>query len=296
MAGLLLVAAPVYARTDTLAVLYPEVDEPYLSVFRSIAKGVGQGSTSTIKEYRLRKDEAPESVRQWLKDEKVDAAVSLGSRGYKLALALNGGLPTVVGGLPITPDGVPGISLVPAPESVMTHLQSLVPGVKTVHLVHGPQSAWLIPLIEQALAKRGLVLDVRAADSLQGAARQYAELLPRLSGAEHALWLLADPFSVDEQALLPLVLKAAWDQGFVLFSSTPAHLKRGALFTLIPDNTAMGESLARLLAEVRLNPGQKTVLPAERLGLAVNLRTAGHLGLNFSSELERSFQLVFPPR
>jgi putative ABC transport system substrate-binding protein len=296
LAGFLLALAPGLCRAETLAVLYPEVDEPYLSVFRSIARGVEQGSDARVLEYRLRKDEPPEAVSSWLRSQKVDGAVSLGTRGYKLALSLGSQLPTVVGGLPIAPNGVSGVSLVPAPEAVLGQLKGLAPGVSRVHLVYGPGSEWLIPLARTAAEARGLTLDARRAASLSEAARIYAELLPRLRGVADALWLLTDPVVTDDLAILPAVLKAAWSQGFVLFSSTPAHLKRGVLFTPLPDNAAMGERLARLLAEVRANPGLKAVLPAERVGLAVNLRTAGHLGLSFSAAQERAFQVVFPPR
>lgn len=292
---MLLVLASLPLEAETLAVLYPEVEEPYLSVFRAIAAGVARGNDGEVKLYRLARDSQVDEIRAWLKQEKIDAAVSLGNRGFQFAPAL-APLPVVLGGLPVQPGTLSGVSLVPDPGPLFESLRKLAPGVAIVHVVYGPSSAWLIPRAEAAAKALGLTLDARPVGDLKAAVLAYAEILKQAQGTGHGIWLAADPLSSNDQVVLPLVLKAAWDQSFVVFSSIPAHLKRGALFAAIPDNMAMGERLAALALDTVRHKGAPQVVPAAKLGLAVNLRTADHLELHFSPQQEREFQLVFPPR
>jgi putative ABC transport system substrate-binding protein len=100
---------------------------------------------------------------------------------------------------------------------------------------------------------------------------------------------------MDEQSLLPEVLRETWEKNFVVFSSNLDHVRKGALFSLYPDNFGMGRSLA-ILALKQIEPGSKleSVNLLRDLLVAVNLRTAEHLGLRFSSQTRREFAMVFP--
>jgi putative ABC transport system substrate-binding protein len=114
--------------------------------------------------------------------------------------------------------------------------------------------------------------------------------------APEALWVPQDESVLDENSLLPVLLKEAWDRNLVLFSSTPEYVKKGALFSLYPDNTGMGRSLAALALQQAQEPRPKgsALLPLRDLLIAVNLRTAEHLGLRFPGQEMRKFDLVFP--
>ena len=73
-------------------------------------------------------------------------------------------------------------------------------------------------------------------------------------------------------------------------------MRKGALFSLYPDNVGMGRSLAALALQQMQGGPNKTasIKPLRDLLLAVNLRTAEHLGLQFSNQTQREFGLVFP--
>jgi len=93
-----------------------------------------------------------------------------------------------------------------------------------------------------------------------------------------------------------MLLQKAWDRDLAIISNKPAHAKRGALFAMYPDNRGLGQELALLLDHVNETAQQSEVLPLSRLNLAVNLRTAAHLGLNFTLRQQEDFTLTFPPR
>jgi putative ABC transport system substrate-binding protein len=82
----------------------------------------------------------------------------------------------------------------------------------------------------------------------------------------------------------------------VVFSSSVAHVGRGVLFSLYPDNVALGRTLAAsALTRLAANgPPPRIVTPLQAVRVAVNVRTARHLGLAISRTEQQSFDLVFP--
>jgi len=133
------------------------------------------------------------------------------------------------------------------------------------------------------------------ARDLKSAVRIYQEILAEANPERDALWLPQDATTVEEGAVLPMVLQEAWGRRLPVFSSSFGHVKRGVLFSLYPDNMGLGKNLANS-ALGRLSAGDSVgrgVTPLKDVQTAVNLRTAKHLGLNFSSQQQRGFDLVF---
>jgi putative ABC transport system substrate-binding protein len=91
-----------------------------------------------------------------------------------------------------------------------------------------------------------------------------------------------------------LVLQESWSQDIAVFSSNFVHVRRGVLFSLYPDNVALGKSLAGLAQGMLVsgNDGTHGMLPLRDVQSAVNLRTAQHLGINPARQ--QGFDLIFP--
>lgn len=109
-----------------------------------------------------------------------------------------------------------------------------------------------------------------------------------------ALWLPQDTTTVEESSVLPLVLEGAWNRSLAVFSSSVAHVKRGALFSLYPNNLALGRQLAASALNYPVGGSPSaSVSPLKDALLAVNVRTASHLGMAVSS-VPNGIDLVFP--
>ena len=100
---------------------------------------------------------------------------------------------------------------------------------------------------------------------------------------------------MEEGSVLPLVLQESWNRSLAVFSSSFGHVRRGVLFSLYPDNVELGKSLAGLALGILAsgNHGGRGMMPLRDVRIAVNLRTAQHLGLDLSRQ-QQSFDLVFP--
>ena len=290
------------ARLPLIAVIYPELDEPYREVFASIIEGIQEQSKEATKLYPLRKDYDRSELYESINSQHVAAIIALGRTGFAAAKHWQGKVPIIVGALLLTPDkserGVAGISLAADPVKLLGRLKGLIPTVKRVHVVYSPaNSEWLVQIARDASKEFNLQLRAYKSKDIKNSALIYRDILSKSHPREDAIWLLPDPVAVDNRISLPLLLRETWNDNVLLISSNPYQVKRGALFALFPDNKLMGKSLAKMaesyLGDDVVNMNNK-VVPLEDLQAAINVRTAEHIGLVLSSEQRKDYALVFP--
>ncbi|QID16476.1 hypothetical protein G3580_01855 [Nitrogeniibacter mangrovi] len=288
-------------RNGQIAVLYPDLGEPYRSVFRQILSGIEASAPGRIVPVALDAAMTPDALRSRLEQQSVAAVIALGRHGLQAASALPDTVP-VVGGAVLAPpsDGPPTgtmISLAPDPRLLLAHLKRLAPSVKRVFTVYSSrQNAWLIAIAQQAAKAHGIELVPLETDDLRAALQRFHDIAAEARSGTDAIWLPQDNTVLDDQVILPFILQQAWDRSLIVFSSTLAHVRRGALFALYPDNTDMGHQLAAAALELLDGRGKpRAVQPLHEVRLALNTRTAGHLGLNLET-IEKDVALLFPVR
>ncbi len=297
---LLLAAQPWgYAEGKRIGVLYPEIREPYRGIFANIVAGVRETGLGAVEEYVLTETSESRRIDAWLESEAIDVVIALGRRGLVAARERSAAIPVVAGAVLVGPgpetQGLAGVSLSPDPERLLEMLGSLAPSVRRVSVVFNPAtSQWLIDRARAAAESLRLEFRPYAAGDLRSAAERYSQIFDASYLGQDAIWLPQDPATVDERAILPLILRESWNRNIAVFSSNPSHVPRGALFSLYPDNRAMGRTLALMAAEQ--TDGAASIEPLRDLRIAVNLRTAEHLGLELSKRQRREFDLVFPPQ
>lgn len=283
----------------SLAVLYPDMGEPYRSIFAKIIEGIESKSRMSVISMPIGPKLETGDLNAQLKRNGVKVVVALGRQAVKLASGLDREIAVVVGGVLNIPESesrsMTGVSLMPDPVLLFSRLKSLLPGVKRVIVVYDPKNNdWLIKLAREAAKQQGLELVTYEARDLASAAHQY-EVAFANADKRDALWLPQDSTTVEEGSILPLVLRESWNRGVPFFSSSFLHAKKGALFALYPNNLELGQSLA-LAAQVAVSgDGRKSGVSLLREVLvAVNLRTASHIGLNIDYQSQRSFDSIFP--
>ena len=283
----------------SIAVIYPDLGEPFRSVFATIIEGVEDRLHGRVTSFAAGNNAGPADFAEDIRRKEIKVLIGLGRSGMRVAAGLTNDLGVVVGCVVSVQEneakGFPVHTLAPDPVLLLQRLRKLMPAVKRVHVIFDPRlNAWLIRLARDAARAEGMELLPYEAVDQAAALRLYAQVLAAADPARDALWLAQDSTTVDDNAVLPLVLKEGWNRGLAVFSSNVSHVKRGALFSLYPDNLELGRSLAnaavRSLGSPRPAPG---VQPLRETRAAVNTRTAAHLGLDIQSRLP-TFDLVFP--
>lgn len=296
---------PSFAQAATapyaIAVVYPDIDEPYRSVFTKIIEGIEEHAKTRVASYAVGPNLSSQNLRAELKRQDVRTVIALGRNGLKSALDLDPGINVVAGGVITLPEADPRVlsvlSLAPDPGLLFERLKNLQPSVRRITVVYdGRHNAWLIQLARDAAKAQGLELVAHEAQDLKAAVRLYQEALAKADSKRDAIWLPQDATTVDESTVLPLVLQESWNRSITVFSSNVTHVRRGALFALYPNNLELGRSLAASAILTLSSSGQtaRRVTPLRDVQGAINVRTAGHLGLAVSQERHPGFSLFFP--
>ncbi len=284
----------------SLVVIYPDIGEPYRTVFTSIIEGIEEIAKARVRSIAIAANADPAELNNQLKQSGTKVVIALGQQGWRASVGLEKDIAVVVGCVLKMPDGgnrtVMGISLTPDPAQLFGRLKSLQPSVKKVHVVYSAQAnEWLIKVAREAARAQGLELVAHEARDLSGAAKLYESIFANATSGKDAVWLPSDSTTVDENTILPLVLQESWTRGVPIFSSNFAHVKKGALFALYPNNFELGRDLASVaLGAIGPEADRRGFSLLQALNVAVNLRTASHVGISIASQQQRSFTSIFP--
>jgi putative tryptophan/tyrosine transport system substrate-binding protein len=282
----------------SIAVLYPDIGEPFRSIFAKMIEGIEEQARGRVTSFAVGSSANAQELSQELRRQEIRVVIALGRNGMRAAAALDRDIGIVAGGVLSVPEsdarGLTVHSLAPDPALLFGQLKSLVPGARRVVVVHDPrQNAWLVRRAREAAKAHGLEVVAHEAEDLKTAIRFYQEAFAAADPRRDVLWLPQDTTTVDESTVLPLVLQEAWNRNVAVFSSSVAHAKRGALFSLYPNNVELGRSLAgSALGLMSGAGGVRGVLPLKEVLVAVNVRTANHLGIQLGGR--QRFDLVFP--
>jgi len=282
-----------------IAVLSPEVRKPYNAFFEAIIDGIEKDANVKVVIKPINESTTPSSITDWLNEQKPDAAILLGGGIKSLNSNLNGPYKVVYGASFFSNEdiqsGLNGISITPDPGLLFSELKKLSLQTKYVHVVYHPgTNGWLVKKARKSATNLGLRLIEHAVENSQQAARAYREIAQTSNHlAENALWLLQNDPTLDEKSLLPKILADAWQYEQLVISSNPAHVKRGALLSLLPDNNRLGRDLAKTAVSA-INGQRGEIEPMKSSLMAINIRTAKHLSLIITPSQESRFALVYP--
>ena len=290
---------PSFAATPSVGVIYPELRAPFNKIYDDIAEGVEKQANGQTKRYKLTKNYSPQKLNEWIERNNIKVAVALGKGGEKAMGQLTTDIPVVLSGVIRSKSpSYGGISLAASPNKLFTELKKQNPKVKRVIVVYNPKKTeWLVrQALSDALANN-VQLVTFTTSSLSESAKIYREIFTRSDIDTSAIWLPPDTTSVDNKAILSFILEQSWAKNVTVFSSSPAHVNKGVLFAMYPDNKKLGESLGAYALD-ELNGGSKLnkMIPVEDLKIAFNKRTAEHLGIKFRNDQLRRYDAVFPAK
>jgi putative ABC transport system substrate-binding protein len=234
-----------------------------------------------------------------LRNQNTKVVIALGRQGVKVASALDSNIGVVMGGVLTATESElhehEVNCLSPDPALLFTRLQGMMPKVRRIFTVYDPrQNAWLMRLAKEAARAQGLELVAYEAQDLRSAMNAYQEILATADSSRDAIWLPQDSTTVEESTVLPMVLQESWSHNLAVFSSSFGHVRRGVLFSLYPNNEELGRHLAgSALGYLVTGENESTgMIPLREVLMAINLRTAKHLGVNTSRQ--QSFDMAFP--
>jgi putative tryptophan/tyrosine transport system substrate-binding protein len=282
---------------DTITVLFPDIAEPNRSVFTQIIEGIETETKIKVRSIPISDKIDGTELYNQLKKAGTKVVIALGKGGIKISSNFDRDITVIVSGAFPVPDADNskplGISLTPDPTILFSSFKELVPTTKRVFVVYDPKNnEWLIKIARAAAKAQGIELIANEARDLASAAKLYDTIFTSADSKTDAVWLPNDSTTVDEATILPLVLKESWNRNIPIFSSSFIHAKKGALFSVLPDNVELGRTLANSAMNILAGDvSKKGVVPLRQVQTALNTRAAQHIGLNINA---RNFKFIFP--
>lgn len=278
-----------------IALLIPKTKTRAQAIYDQMLAGMVAPEGVELVRLDLNSEMTEDDVQRWLASQTPSSIIAIGKTAHRLASAGNHQIPIVVGGTSRTPADASGVTLAGDPAEFLSNVEAIAPKVKRIHLVYSEGiNGWWVDIAQREADSRNLELITMKADSLKSGAKMYRKLLSDATPDEDAIWIPLVSI-VPSKTVLPLVLKKAWEKHLVVFTNSATHTKQGALFSLYPDNTAIGEQLMGLALEhAQGDLQQQKVVLAKGMKKAFNWRTASHLGLEYTLEEEANFDRIYP--
>ncbi len=277
-----------------LLVVYPEAPEPYREAFAQMTSGIARTAGALLQQKVITATTSPEEFRSWLVEGRDQTVVLLGQKAlhfyensehHRHDVFLSG-VNALPGQIPL-----PGISLSVDPAVYLQTLHELLPDIRRVVVYYNSQEEpWLVPVKQAARDARISIEAIGVTDAFD-VIRQLGTTFETLDPNTTALWFGSNTIVLNTELIYPYVLEQAWDRRIAVFSDTITHVKLGFLFALYPDYAKIGAELGTLIQQ----SAHPTGLRFSRTGqLALNTRTARHLGITPRSALIQRAKPLFP--
>ncbi|MEI2806915.1 MAG: ABC transporter substrate binding protein [Albidovulum sp.] len=278
----------------SLLVVYPEAPEPYREAFEQMASGIARTTGALLQQKAITATTSREEFGSWLIEGRDKTVVLLGQKALSFYEKSEqsrrdvflSGVNALPGQIPL-----PGISLSVDPAIYLQTLHELLPDVRHVVMYYNiREEPWLVPVKKAATDARISIEAIGVADAFD-VIRRLGTTFETLDPKTTALWFGNNTIALNGELIYPYVLEQAWDRRIAVFSDTIAHVKLGFLFALYPDYAQIGAELGTMIRQ----GATPATLRFSRAGqLALNARTARHLGIVPGSALIRRAKPLFP--
>ncbi len=185
-----------------------------------------------------------------------------------------------------------GVDLDFAVATQFEWMHKLLPEIKTVGVLYAAkENQAKLGVATQTAKKEGLTLLPKEVETL----RALPDALESLARSVDLLWGIND-----QQVLSPhtaeAILLFSFRRGVPLVGLSSSWVKAGALYALDRDYKDLGVQCAELSIKILqgTKPNTLAIAPPRRILYSLNLKTADHMKLEFSSSVVKNAQQVFP--
>ncbi|MBI5548020.1 MAG: ABC transporter substrate-binding protein [Deltaproteobacteria bacterium] len=263
-----------------------------LALYASAVAGFSAECRTEVTEFDLREDPArADRIVKELKSRKPSLIFALGPLAANTAKRAFEDVPIVFAMVPnwekygLEAKNVTGVALQRPVRTQLDTLKALAQGTKRVGVIFNPRySATVVEAASDAAKALGLQLVASKVESPE----EVPAVLQALAGKVDALWMIADRAVATPEAV-QAIIKLALEKKVPVFALSEQQVKDGALVSLSPNYTAIGQQAGRIanrILEDRATPGTMVVAQPDGLDIAINLTTAKQIGAECNLALE----------
>ncbi len=287
---------PAHAKQLKFAVVVPKTSSKAQRIYDQIVSGLGsiENVELEILPFTSVDKNVESSLHKKLANSSANAIITIGKSAHRLVKDFRTDKPLIAGGVSISPSNASGVSLTGDPKEFFANLKRIAPGVDRVFLIYNKEiNGWWVDIAVAIAKAEKIELRALQAKDVKSGAKLYQRTLQEARFGKDAIWIPLVSI-VPAKTVMPLILKKAWDKNLVVFSNSVAHTRQGALFSMYPDNVALGRQLMELAIEQASDKDAPVkVVPVRKLKIAFNASMAEHLGLKVESGEGSGFYPVY---
>lgn len=293
--GLLWFVPCSQAMADGIAVLKSHDIEP----FNQALAGFLAACPQRVAEFDLRGSKKEEQrIVQRLLAAKPRMLLAIGPLAAQVARERLHTIPMVFVMVPnpakhgLAGDHLQGVSLDIPVRTQLTMYQTLVPSLKTLGVIYDPDKTGAIVAEAQQVAT---TLGFQLLTSAVMSPKDVPAALRGLLGKIDALWMVPDETVVTTESF-KFQLLTAFENNLPFVTVSDIFVQEGALASFSPDYTDIGRQGCQLVTALERGQGSNAeamVIPPAKVNVALNLKTAGKIGLLLPANIVQSASKVY---
>ncbi|MGC9044050.1 MAG: ABC transporter substrate-binding protein [Myxococcota bacterium] len=264
-----------------------------LKAYNKVLTGISLESRVPVEEFDMKGDkDRGQKVFELLNAKRPSVIITIGPEASLLAKKMIKDIPVVFCMVPdhskygLSGNNITGVSVQLPLRVQLTILKSVTPNVRNVGVIYNPK---LSKNTFQELNKKATELGMTLVPVLVDESEEVVSNIQTLQGRVDAIFLFPDPTVLSSIDVIKEIIKFAFEKKISLFGIGEEMVKEGALLSINPEYTAVGQQTARIAQDIikqNIKPGLIPVADPESVSIALNITTAKRIGVECSMALE----------
>ncbi|MCX7943429.1 MAG: ABC transporter substrate-binding protein [Deltaproteobacteria bacterium] len=264
-----------------------------LKAYNKVLTGISLESKLAVEEFDMKGDkDRGHKIFEVLNSKRPSAIITIGPEATLLAKKLVKDIPVIFCMVPdhtkygLSGSNFTGVSLLLPLKTQLTILKSVTPNIRNVGIIYNPK---ISKSTFNELNKKATELGLTLVPVLVDESEEVVSSIQVLQGKVDAIFLFPDPTVVSSVDVVKEIIRFAFDKKISLFGIGEEMVKEGALLSINPEYTSIGQQVARIAQDIikqNIKPGLIPVSDPESVSIALNITTAKRIGVECSMALE----------
>ncbi len=264
-----------------------------LKAYNKVLTGISLESRLAVEEFDMKGDkDRGQKIFEVLNSKRPSAIITIGPEASLLAKKYVKDIPVIFCMVPDHPkyglsgNNITGVSVLLPLKTQLTILKSVTPNVRNVGVIYNPK---ISKSVFTDLNKKATELGMTLVPVLVDETEEVVSGIQTLQGKVDAIFLFPDPTVVSSVDVVKDIIKFAFEKKISLFGIGEEMVKEGALLSINPEYTSIGQQTARIAQDIikqNIKPGLIPVADPESVSIALNITTAKRIGVECSMALE----------
>lgn len=264
-----------------------------LKAYNKVLTGISLESRLPVEEFDMKGDrERGVKIFEAIIPKRPSVIITIGLEATLLAKKMVTDIPVVFCMVPdhsrygLSGSNFTGVSVLLPLKNQLAILKSVSPNIRNVGVIYNPK---ISKNAFTDLNKKAVELGITLVAVLVDETEDVISGIQSFQGKVDAIFLFPDPVVVSSVDTVKGIIKFAFEKKISLFGIGEEMVKEGALISINPEYTSIGQQVARIAHDIikqNIKPSLIPVADPENVSIALNITTAKRIGVECNIALE----------